>query len=122
MTSAGHDLLLASVLVRLGEQERAGEIYRRLLADQPDQPQVWQNLGHVQNAGAAGRGGGGLPPGGDAPARHGRSVVEPGQPENGEAGRGRYCRDGSRAHLAGTGGRGAQGGYFPPAFLAGQSL
>lgn len=43
----GHDLILASVLVKLGHQERAGEIYRRLLNLQPDQPQVWQNLGHV---------------------------------------------------------------------------
>ena len=43
----GHGLLLASVLVRLGQQERAAELYRQLLAAQPDQPQVWQNLGHV---------------------------------------------------------------------------
>jgi predicted Zn-dependent protease len=43
----GHDLLMASALLRLGEQERAGEIYQRLLAQNPDQPQVWQNLGHV---------------------------------------------------------------------------
>lgn len=47
LKSPGHDLLKASVLVRLGEQERAGEIYERLLAQKPDQPQVWQNLGHV---------------------------------------------------------------------------
>lgn len=47
LKSPGHDLLMASVLVRLGDQERAGEIYRRLLAHQPEQPQVWQNLGHV---------------------------------------------------------------------------
>lgn len=45
--SPGHDLLRASVLVRLGDQAQAGEIYERLLAAQPDQPQVWQNLGHV---------------------------------------------------------------------------
>ncbi len=45
--SPGHDLLLASVLVRLGDQERAGAIYQRLLAQMPHQPQVWQNLGHV---------------------------------------------------------------------------
>ncbi|MDT0506907.1 sulfotransferase [Novosphingobium sp. MMS21-SN21R] len=43
----GHDLILASVLVKLGHQERARGIYERLLAAQPDQPQVWQNLGHV---------------------------------------------------------------------------
>jgi len=43
----GNDLLKASVLVRLGSQERAREIYEDLLALQPDQPQVWQNLGHV---------------------------------------------------------------------------
>ncbi len=43
----GHDLLKASILVRLGEQERAREIYERLLAQKPDQPQLWQNLGHV---------------------------------------------------------------------------
>jgi predicted Zn-dependent protease len=43
----GHDLLKASVLVRLGFQDEAGEIYKRLLAQQPNQPQVWQNLGHV---------------------------------------------------------------------------
>jgi len=45
--SPGHDLLRASVLVRLGLQERAREIYERLLSQHPDQPQVWQNLGHV---------------------------------------------------------------------------
>lgn len=45
--SPGYDLLLASVLVRLGDQERARGIYRRLLAQMPNQPQVWQNLGHV---------------------------------------------------------------------------
>jgi predicted Zn-dependent protease len=43
----GHDLMLASVLVRLGDQESAREIYERLLAQFPDDPQVWQNLGHV---------------------------------------------------------------------------
>ncbi|MES2300584.1 MAG: sulfotransferase [Pseudomonadota bacterium] len=43
----GHDLILASVLVKLGHQERARGIYERLLTAQPDQPQVWQNLGHV---------------------------------------------------------------------------
>jgi predicted Zn-dependent protease len=45
--SPGHKLILASVLVRLGHQERAGALYRELLATDPDQPQVWQNLGHV---------------------------------------------------------------------------
>lgn len=45
--AAGHDLILASVLVKLGQQERARGIYERLLESQPDQPQVWQNLGHV---------------------------------------------------------------------------
>jgi tetratricopeptide (TPR) repeat protein len=45
--SPAHDLLRASVLVRLGQQEQAREIYEQLLAQRPDQPQVWQNLGHV---------------------------------------------------------------------------
>lgn len=43
----GYDLILASVLVRLGDQERASTIYQKLLAAKPDQPQVWQNLGHA---------------------------------------------------------------------------
>ncbi|PCD02083.1 hypothetical protein COC42_11410 [Sphingomonas spermidinifaciens] len=47
IANPGYALLKASVLVRLGEQEAAGEIYERLLAQAPDQPQVWQNLGHV---------------------------------------------------------------------------
>lgn len=47
LNSPGHDLIMASVLVRLGEQERARILYDRLLAARPDQPQVWQNLGHV---------------------------------------------------------------------------
>ncbi|WP_296597319.1 tetratricopeptide repeat-containing sulfotransferase family protein [Phenylobacterium sp.] len=47
VANRGHDLLRASVLVRLGHQEQAGEIYQRLLEQHPDQPQVWQNLGHV---------------------------------------------------------------------------
>ncbi len=45
--SPGHKLILASVLVRLGHQERAAGLYRELLADKPDEAQVWQNLGHV---------------------------------------------------------------------------
>jgi predicted Zn-dependent protease len=45
--SPGHDLIKASVLVRLGDQAAAQAIYERLLALRPDQPQVWQNLGHV---------------------------------------------------------------------------
>ncbi|WP_067734240.1 tetratricopeptide repeat-containing sulfotransferase family protein [Novosphingobium naphthalenivorans] len=45
--SPGHDLLKASVLVRLGQQEQAQQIYEQLLALKPEQPQVWQNLGHV---------------------------------------------------------------------------
>ncbi len=45
--NAGHELLKASVLVRLGDQEPARVIYQKLLAGNPDQPQVWQNLGHV---------------------------------------------------------------------------
>jgi len=57
LKTPAHDLLMASVLVRLGDQERAGELYGQLLARQPNQPQVWQNLGHVlktlgQQAGA----------------------------------------------------------------------
>ena len=43
----GYRLLLASVLVKLGEQHTAGGIYEDLLAQDPAQPQVWQNLGHV---------------------------------------------------------------------------
>ncbi|RAK66597.1 hypothetical protein DJ019_08265 [Phenylobacterium kunshanense] len=45
--SPSHDLLRASVLVRLGAQEEARMIYERLLAEHPGQPQIWQNLGHV---------------------------------------------------------------------------
>ncbi len=45
--NAGNDLIMASVLVRLGDQERARKIYERLLAERPAQPQLWQNLGHV---------------------------------------------------------------------------
>lgn len=47
VANAGADLILASVLVRLGEQERARGIYERMLKAQPDQPLLWQNLGHV---------------------------------------------------------------------------
>lgn len=43
----GYDLIRASVLVRLGDQEEASAIYERLLRERPDQPQVWQNLGHA---------------------------------------------------------------------------
>jgi predicted Zn-dependent protease len=43
----GYDLIRASVLVRLGDQQGARAIYERLLSDRPDQPQVWQNLGHA---------------------------------------------------------------------------
>jgi predicted Zn-dependent protease len=45
--SPGHALIKASILVRLGDQEGARVLYERLLAAQPAQPQVWQNLGHV---------------------------------------------------------------------------
>jgi predicted Zn-dependent protease len=47
LKSPGYELIKASVLVRLGDQARASEIYERLLAQRPEQPQVWQNLGHV---------------------------------------------------------------------------
>ncbi|HEX7874336.1 MAG TPA: sulfotransferase [Sphingobium sp.] len=47
IASGGHDLIKASVLVRLGEQDKARTIYERLLAQRADQPQLWQNLGHV---------------------------------------------------------------------------
>jgi len=47
VAGAGAELILASVLVRLGDQERARGLYQRLLEAQPEQPQVWQNLGHV---------------------------------------------------------------------------
>jgi tetratricopeptide (TPR) repeat protein len=43
----GYRLLKASVLVRLGHQEEARDIYQALLARMPAQPMVWQNLGHV---------------------------------------------------------------------------
>lgn len=43
----GHALLRASVLVRLGNQQQAIDIYRQLLDQQPAQPQIWQNLGHA---------------------------------------------------------------------------
>ncbi|PZN95913.1 MAG: hypothetical protein DCF31_05090 [Alphaproteobacteria bacterium] len=43
----GYELVMASVLVRLGDQQGASAIYERLLEAHPDQPQVWQNLGHV---------------------------------------------------------------------------
>ncbi len=44
----GHALIRASVLVRLGEQEAARDLYRAILAKAPGQPLVWQNLGHVE--------------------------------------------------------------------------
>jgi Putative Zn-dependent protease, contains TPR repeats len=47
LENTGSDLLRASVMVRLGDQEQAAAIYRRILAAKPDQPQVWQNLGHA---------------------------------------------------------------------------
>ncbi len=47
VAGSGADLVLASVLVRLGDQQRARSIYVRLLEAQPDQPLLWQNLGHV---------------------------------------------------------------------------
>ena len=47
LESPGHDLILASVLVHLGDQQRARGLYEGLLARNPGQPQVWQNLGHV---------------------------------------------------------------------------
>jgi tetratricopeptide (TPR) repeat protein len=47
LTHPGYDLIHASVLVRLGDQDGARAIYERLLAAKADQPQVWQNLGHA---------------------------------------------------------------------------
>ena len=43
----GYQLLKATVLVRLGQQEEARAIYETLLARSPAQPLLWQNLGHV---------------------------------------------------------------------------
>jgi len=45
--NVGHALLKASLLVRLGEQDAAAEIYRGLVARGVDAPRVWLNLGHV---------------------------------------------------------------------------
>ena len=47
LKNPGYDLIRASVLVRLGDQDGACAIYRHLLAQKPEQPQVWQNLGHA---------------------------------------------------------------------------
>jgi predicted Zn-dependent protease len=47
LDNPGYHLIRASVLVRLGDQERARAIYEQLLAEKPEQPQVWQNLGHA---------------------------------------------------------------------------
>ena len=47
LKNPGYDLLKASALVRLGDQQGARGIYERLLAQRADQPQLWQNLGHV---------------------------------------------------------------------------
>jgi predicted Zn-dependent protease len=47
LKNPGYDLLKASVLVRLGDQAGARALYEKLVAQQPAQPQVWQNLGHV---------------------------------------------------------------------------
>ena len=53
VSNPGNDLIMASVLVRLGDHARARAIYERLLAQRADQPQLWQNLGHVlKTAGA----------------------------------------------------------------------
>ncbi|WP_420143363.1 sulfotransferase [Sphingobium sp.] len=43
----GYALIKASVLVRLGDQDGARAIYEGLLAADPAQPQIWQNLGHA---------------------------------------------------------------------------
>ncbi|RJG53251.1 sulfotransferase family protein [Sphingobium terrigena] len=47
LDNPGYALLRASVLVRLGDQAQAAAIYEGLLAQKPDQPQLWQNLGHA---------------------------------------------------------------------------
>lgn len=47
VAGASSDLILSSVLVRLGDQERARTLYERMLKAQPEQPLLWQNLGHV---------------------------------------------------------------------------
>jgi predicted Zn-dependent protease len=47
LKNPGYDLIKASVLVRLGDQEQARDIYEKLLAQRPEQPLLWQNLGHV---------------------------------------------------------------------------
>ena len=47
LDNPGYALLRASVLVRLGDQAQAAAIYESLLAQKPDQPQLWQNLGHA---------------------------------------------------------------------------
>jgi tetratricopeptide (TPR) repeat protein len=45
--NVGHALLKASLQVRLGQQQAAGEIYRGLVARGAGSPAVWLNLGHV---------------------------------------------------------------------------
>src|SRR5882757_1782762 len=46
----GFDLardFLVRLLMQTNRLPEARELYERLLAQHPDQPQVWQNLGHV---------------------------------------------------------------------------
>ena len=50
MTSPGHELLKASVLVRLGDQHGAREIFERLLAHKADQPQPAHETPHSTDA------------------------------------------------------------------------
>lgn len=44
----GHAMLLASLLVRVGDQEGARAIYCRLVEREAGQARVWLNLGHVE--------------------------------------------------------------------------
>jgi tetratricopeptide (TPR) repeat protein len=44
----GHAMLKASLLVRIGDQEGARDLYRAILARDAGRPRVWLNLGHVE--------------------------------------------------------------------------
>ncbi|NMN06220.1 MULTISPECIES: tetratricopeptide repeat-containing sulfotransferase family protein [unclassified Novosphingobium] len=44
----GHAMLKASLLVRIGDQEGARDLYRAILTRDPGRPRVWLNLGHVE--------------------------------------------------------------------------
>ena len=94
----GHTSLKAAALGRIGGHDEALALYRTILDQRPDEPKLWMSYGaHIEDRRPARRQHRRVPQRDRGPAEHGRSVVEPRQPQDDPLRRCRRCGDGGCA-------------------------